>query len=172
MQFSLKWLLAFTAFVAVSLVALINANGLWLNSFRTAVLASVLVATLGALWSVGRSRAFCGGYAIVAVCFFTRFFGEQLASDFITHDALSAIHARAFHFTQEDVRNLELVRQSDYFDIVGVPVSNADGSATILVVRPKRHYFLEIGHSACSILVGIIGGYIAMWFYRRRATVV
>lgn len=170
MQFSLKWLLVAIAFIAVSLVALLNANEWWRSGFRTAVQFSVLVAVIGAVWSVGTTRAFCGGYAIVTLCWFTRFFGAQWA-DLVTTDALSAIHSQAFAFNEEKVENYgSHIHMSYDGDIVGVPAVNSDNSATILVVRPRRQYFTEVGHAAFSVAFGVVGGFIAVAFYRRRPT--
>jgi hypothetical protein len=169
MQFSLKWLLVAIAFVAVSLVAMLNANELWQNGFRTAVLFSMLFAVIGALWSVGTVRAFWGGYAIVALCYLTRFFGTDWGSGLITTNALSAIHSHAFTFTEEKVENYPSIQLRGYDgDIVGVPASYSDGTATILVVRPKQHSFIEVGHAVLSVVLGVMGGIIAAAFYRRR----
>jgi hypothetical protein len=169
MQFSLKWLLIAIALVAVTLVALLNANDLWQVGFRTAALFTALVAIIGAVWSSGTTRAFCGGYVIVALSFLTNFFGAEWAADLITRDALSKIHRLAFAFTEEKIEYLTRELRDSYDgDIVGVPASNSDGSATILVVRPKQQHFVEVGHAVLSIVLGVVGGIIAVAFYRRQ----
>jgi hypothetical protein len=171
MQFSLKWLLIAVAFAAVCLVAMLNANELWQNAFRTAVLFSVLVALIGAVASVAATRLFCVGYTIVALLFFTNFFGASWASELITQNILSDLHSRAFPFTEEKIGYLGPQTAMNYDgDIVGVPVSNSDGSATILVVRPRKRHFVEVGHAALSVALGVVGGIIAVAFYRRRPT--
>jgi hypothetical protein len=112
---------------------------------------------------------FCAGYLIVALSFLTRFFGAQWASDLITRNSLSAIHGKVFAFTEEKVTMFNRQVERDYDgDIVGVPTSNSDGSATVLVVRPKQQHFVEVGHAALSVVLGVVGGFIAVAFYRRR----
>ena len=124
---------------------------------------SAYITLLGAIFSFGTTRVFCAGYVIVAISFLM-----ELFSGLIAHKALVAIHSTAFAFTEEKVASFVLVQQSYDGDEVGVPVSNADGSATILVVRPKQQHFIQVGHAVVSVVLGVVGGFIAVAFYRRR----
>jgi hypothetical protein len=172
MQFSLKWLLIAIAFVAVSLVALLNANDLWRIGLRTAVLFSVLIAIIGAVASAAATRLFCVGYAIVALPFLTNFLGADWGSDLITHSALSEVHGKLFSPKEETVAQQDVMGfPGNNFDGDLVGVRNFDGNnntAIASVIRPKKRHFAEVGHAVLSALLGVVGGIVAVAFYRRR----
>jgi len=170
MRFSLKWLFSGVAFVAVSLVAMLNANELWRIGFRSAVLFSALVAIIGALWSVGATRAFCGGYAIMALSFVTKFFGAEWGSELITMHGLIPFHslvAAPIDETLSQNRVIELT-QADHDQEISVKQFIADRMAITSIIRPRRQDFLQVGNAVLSIVLGVIGGFIAVAFYRRR----
>lgn len=167
MQFSLKWLLIAIAFVAFSLVAMLNANELWRIGFRTAVIFSGYIALLGALFSLNATRVFCAGYTIVAISFLTNFCGADWGSHLITENALSAIHSRIFAPVVVTIGGDRPIETIDG-DIIARR-HNVDGTTTLTYIRPDRFDFLGVGHSVLSVALGVIGGFIAVAFYRRRS---
>ena len=64
MRFSLRWLFVSVAFVAISVVALLNANEYWTFVWRIAILLGLSLAIIGALLSQGQSRALWIGVAV------------------------------------------------------------------------------------------------------------
>lgn len=64
LRFSLKWLLAFVAMVAVSVAALVNASGVWAIGVVTLVSATTLAALLSSVFGAARLQPFAGGYVI------------------------------------------------------------------------------------------------------------
>ncbi|MEX2142621.1 MAG: hypothetical protein WD894_25430 [Pirellulales bacterium] len=164
MSFSIKWLLCAVAFIAVSLAALLNANELWRIGCRSAVVLTVLIAIAGALWSSGKSRAFYGGYVLFALAFYTNLFGDQ--SEFITGNALTAIHQSLFEPTSETVTGS--FHPVSYNGDVLTVIHQKDSTLLVTAIRPKRLEFLGVGHAIFSVAWGVIGGYVAMGFYSRR----
>src|SRR5262245_57491251 len=78
--FSLKWLLIAVAFVALSVVALLNANSVWQSAFENAALVFLLVAIVGMVASMGESRVFWFGCFLFGATYFvlaTGFFGFE-----------------------------------------------------------------------------------------------
>lgn len=61
---SIASLLGFVVLVAIGCIALTHASLAWDRTLRVATLLALSVAILGALYSVGEYRAFCGGFAI------------------------------------------------------------------------------------------------------------
>jgi hypothetical protein len=163
MHFSLKMLLIAIAFVAVSLGALLNANDLWRIGFRSAVLVTVLIAATGAVCSSGKTRAFCIGYVLFSLSFFTKFFSFAWGSELITTNALSTLHAQMFAPQTERVSG---PISSEGWDLLDIS-AQVDGTSIISFIRPRRDQFVAVGHAVLSIPLGIIGGVIAMAFHRR-----
>jgi hypothetical protein len=164
MSFSIKWLLFVVAYVGVSLAALLHANELWRVGFRSALLLSVLVTIAGAVWSVGRTRAFCGGYALFALLFFTDLFGSQ--SEFITASLLTTIHRGAFDSLTETISGP--FYPSAYDGDVLTVVHQKNGTLLVTAIRPARLQFLAIGRAVLYFPFAVSGGCVAMWFYSRR----
>jgi hypothetical protein len=65
MRFSLSWLFVAILLVAVSMVALLNANLLWAAVARTTLVLFLAFAILGGINNAGRIRAFWFGITIV-----------------------------------------------------------------------------------------------------------
>src|SRR5688500_1127412 len=104
MRFSLKWLLVAVAFVAVGLVALLNANELWRHAFETAIILLFLTSVVGGVASSGQSRAFWTGCAVFVGGWFvvaTGFFVSSWPNRLITTDGLNAVHGFLISPTQE-----------------------------------------------------------------------
>lgn len=164
MRFSLRWLFVAILFIAVSVAALLNANELWRIGYRSGVMLAVLIAAAGALWSSGKTRAFCGGYVLFALAFFTNLFGFQ--SDFITGNAFTAIHKRSFEPISETVTGPFYPSQYDG-DVLTV-TRQKNGTLLVSAIRPERTEFLGVGHAVSTVALGVIGGYVAVWFYSRH----
>jgi hypothetical protein len=63
-RFSLRWLLAATALVALCVAGLTVESQFWLALFRTLNLALFLACIVGVVYARGPERAFAGGFAI------------------------------------------------------------------------------------------------------------
>jgi hypothetical protein len=157
MQFSLRWLFVAVAFVAISVVALLNANSYWAAITRSALLVVLSLAVVGAVFLDGRARAFWIGFEIVALfhfllsgLLFSTPFAPLLSDEVIAwmHQSVAPIET-----TQ--------VRDGDYFN--GRPRYIRIDNAV-----PPREYFEPIARCVFIVLIGIVGGFVASWFYSRR----
>jgi hypothetical protein len=166
MQFSIKWLLVATGFVCVSLVALLYANDLFRAAFRSAVLLSILTALTGAIWSDGKRSAFCGGYVLFSLPFLTVYFGFKSSSDHFATHLLNAIHSKSFSTSSEVIDGPFYPSLFDGDVLSTTPIQ--PGAVRVTFIRPKRQHFVEIGHAVLSIVLSVIGGTVAVWFYRHR----
>jgi hypothetical protein len=166
MQFPLRSLLIAVAFIAISLVALLNANELWRVAVRGAVVLMVLIASAGAAWSIGETRAVCGGFVLFSLPFLTVFFGFKSSSDFLSRHLLESIHSRAFAATTEIIRGP--FYPATYGGDVLTVDNQKDGTLFVTAIRPKQQDFVVVGHAVLAVPLGVIGGLIARAFYRRR----
>lgn len=66
-RFSLKWLLALVAMVAVTAAALASSSHAWFAAVCTGLSALLLVALLVAVFGAGRKRFFAGGFFVGAL---------------------------------------------------------------------------------------------------------
>jgi hypothetical protein len=170
MQFSLKWLLAATAYVALLLVALLNANSVWQGIFQSAAATLLLVALTGAIVCVGKAKCFWIGYVIFGLVFFVGATGlvPNIEKSGILPSALfSYAHGKMFErtpakLTAADVE--ELSKSSEVHLLKPLP----DGTVNAIVLRPSERRFVNVGNIALCIPFGLLGGLVATAFYRRR----
>lgn len=64
MSFTLRWLFITILFIAVAIVALLNANPKWVNAFRSMIVIVLPLTTIAAICSTGVKRAFWIGFAL------------------------------------------------------------------------------------------------------------
>jgi lysylphosphatidylglycerol synthetase-like protein (DUF2156 family) len=169
MRFSLRWLLATVAFVAVSLVALLNATNEWRSAFENASLFALLVATAAAVYSAGERRAFCVGFVLFGLTYFVILaigYFNNTRERLITTTGLRSVHKQIFPAKSDVVPFQEPFDG----DVLGSATSLNDGTnnVRVMIVRPKCTDFIGVGNAALCIPFGLLGGFIARGFYRRR----
>ena len=69
MRFSLKWLLAATAYAAAACASVVYAGETWLQVIAVTVFAATCAAWMGALIARGARRAFAVGFAVAAAAY-------------------------------------------------------------------------------------------------------
>jgi hypothetical protein len=139
MRFSLRWLFVAILLIAVSVVALLNANLSWANAAERARLLLFSVTIIGAIYSRASTRAFWIG-AIV-------FGWIQMKPP------VQQIDDRLLTFAHS------LIVQEHVTVIDGRPSINW---------LPKHEYFVAVGDCVQSVFVACLGGVLAMWFHRRH----
>ena len=129
---------------------------------------TVLIAIVGAVWCIDKQRALWGGYAFFIVSYINSGFGFLYVEEPLTYKALSYIHPQivsavteTFYppFGSTNVSNTLLSR-----------AENPDGSITVTYLKPTVEHFIRVGDVIIAVLVGLLGGFIATAFYRRRLT--
>ena len=173
MRFSLKWLLIAVAFVAVGLVALINANSVWREGLETVAAIMLLVAIVGAIASLGERRLYWLGYILFGGVFFVTETGMipiLQESQLLPNTLWSYAHQQAVRPKQEELTRDEFENIRDAEILVRhSPLS--DDTLTVTLVRPSRQAFVEVGNALLCIPFGLLGGVVASAFYRRRTPV-
>jgi hypothetical protein len=168
MQFSIKWLLVATGFVCVCMVGFLFAIELFRAAFRSAVLLLFLTDLTGAIWSDSKRKAFCGGYVLFALPFLTVYFGFKSSSDHFATHLLNAVHSKSFTASSELIDGPFYPSLFDGDVLSTIPTQ--PGTVRVTFIRPKRQHFVEIGHAVLSVLLSVIGGSVAVWFYRHRTS--
>jgi hypothetical protein len=191
-RFSIRTLTAFIAVAAIGLAALRDANDLWAGMLLLLALAAVAIAVMGAVIVRGGERYwwagfafFGGGYLAVAVGpWLGDTFEPQLGTTQILHHA----HDRMMKSAAPTLDNAELAelrqrRLELRSTFMQVRSRKESDPALILTKRslakvdqqlaaadtvPPFDHFRRVGHSLFTLLAGLLGGTIAVWFYMRR----
>jgi hypothetical protein len=191
-RFSILGLMAFLVVAAIGLAALRNANDLWAGMLLLLALAAVAIAMMGAVilrcgernWWAGFAF-FGGGYLAVAV-------GPWLSDTFqprlgTTH-VLRHAHDRMMAFASPTLDDAELAdlrkrrlelrsvfmqvrvrRESDPAPIATKrALAKVDQQLAAADAVPPFGQFQRVGHSLFTLLAGLLGGTLAVWFYMRR----
>ena len=151
MSFSIKQLLIFVFLVATGTVALANAENYFAANMVRLATTFVLILTAYGIWSsVGETRVFRVGF----LCWCGIYF--------LLHVVL-------------DVKNLNIgtsyfVSKLSAILEPGIYERNAQGRITGIHGALLDRFEL-IAHSLFSLLFGLIGGWITLYFYRRRQRV-
>jgi hypothetical protein len=145
MSFSLRWLFVAVAFIALSVVSLLNANHHWTFAWRTSILLGLSVATIGAIASNGRARAQWVGVAIAGWIHLLLGTLDSLGSFDNEFDWLHVLIAR----------NLE-------------PPYAIAQSGEVIFMAPPRDEFVRIARFVVTVVFATLGGFAGAWFYSRR----
>jgi hypothetical protein len=164
MRFSLKLLLTAVAFMALSCVALLNANQPWVLVARNLVRLTVVVAIVGTVWCIGKERAWWSGYGVFIVVYINSGFGFLWVEESLTYKAFSYIHP---HIASQVTETFSDPSASDSRSVLSRQ-ENPDGSLAVTYLKPMEERFIRVGDAICAVLSGVLGGFIAVAFYRRR----
>lgn len=171
LRFSLASVLAVVFFVAVGSTALANVTDLWRQITVTLTVICLLLATLAAVFSQGRTRLFAGGFALTGWLYMTLAF-------------VSAFGLRDDLLTDRAIQRLGRTIQRDN---LGAGVGNAlldfdnDGSLDLFVSTGGGTFIQQpspfpnltaIGHALWTVIIGWMGGIFALWLHQRARTMV
>jgi hypothetical protein len=145
MAFSIKQLLFWMAVLAFGLVAMFSKDMPVLGRLFDLLTLGILIgAAYGAWLSTGQARAFCIGFLCWAALYFYLF-------------------KRTFEINRAISEMISLAYRSIGTQIV-VPRTGGGG----LGFRPQYPNFIAVFHSLLLLLVGILGGWVTVYFYRKR----
>lgn len=155
-RFSLKWLLAAIAFIALGCAALAHASPLWEMVVASLGWCLILTAVLAGIFRRGGSQAFAigfvvalAGYLLLVARFEHRELGNYGSSRLATTAVLRHLHAAVSH---------------------RAPYSEAQPANMVIgpVMDPLFVCFRAIGQWLWSIVFGLLGGLLARHFYTQR----
>jgi hypothetical protein len=191
-RFSIRTLMTFIVGSAIGLAALRNANDRWAKMMFIAAVVSVGVAALGACFLRAKERArwtgeaiFAGGYLIFALTpWFSSCLGTTQLLDYI-HAKVVASTIATFEVSRfdQDTILFRVVSSDGAINVRKVPdgvyssapaerllasIESANRWRSALPGAANHDQFQRVGHSLFSLLAGLLGGMVAMWFYARR----
>ena len=190
-RFSIRTLMVLIAGSAVGLAALRNANELWARVMMMLALGLVCVAGLWAILLRGRERAWWLGFAVLG-CMYLSVSLSPLWSRLITTHLLEYVHARVISSSIATFDVSRADQNSFLYRVVMIDgtassrtMSNSvynstPGEDVLATMEPANRWrsalpgaanhdqFLRIGHSLFALLVGLVGGTVAVWFLGRR----
>ena len=191
-RFSIRSLTAFIAVAAIGLAALRDANDLWAGMLLLLALAAVAIAMMGAVILRGGERDWWAGFAFFGGGYLALTVGPWLSDTFQpllgTTQVLRHAHHRMMAYaspTLDDAEVAELRQRRLELRSLFMQVRGRKESDPSLIVTkrelakvnqqlaaadtvPPFDHFRRVGHSLFTLLAGLLGGTIAVWFYMRR----
>jgi hypothetical protein len=180
---------------AIGLAAIRNANSLWAGMMLLTALAVVGIAVMGAVILRGKERYWWAGFAFFGGAYLAIAVGPWLSPWFQpllgTTDLLRYSYDRMNPSEGPPLNDAELAafdsRRSALVQhlerITGI-ARNAHDPAIVVLRRqlarldaelaasknsgPLYEHFQSVGHSLFTLLAGLVGGTVAVWFYARR----
>lgn len=158
-RFSLRWLLAFIAFVAVALVSLRYASTPLSAGLSIARIALLMVAIIGVVYRQERQRAFWFGCCV---------FGWSFAA-YVHFGAGNKIIDRAARSVHDSVQWSVPATREAFNEHKGSGGTGQRSGIIFLTVFPRLFPFISASHSIIGITVALLGGVIAQWFHATQS---
>ena len=156
-RFSIRTLMAFVLVSAVGMAALRNASDLWAGMMLMAALAAVGVAVLGAALMRDRERAWWLGFGLFGGAYLIVSLIPPLESRLPTSKGLGYFRSKVSNWGSEvEVISIEPMGE------------HAIRGGQVTIWDENLVFFRQIGHSLLTLLAGLLGGIVAVWFYARR----
>ena len=150
MRFSLRMLLAISAMVAAACALLFYPNVYLTACFFTFIILLLSYGLSAAVLGSGERRAYWAGFTIfAAIYFFTAFYGDLQPNyrNEYTYRLLTSV----------------LLDRADNWLNLQRPIRGQDFEFTNLQVT------MPVGHAIITVIVGVIGGFVAQARFGRRA---
>jgi hypothetical protein len=165
MAFSIKQLLFVMLIVCVGLAALMNANVRFVSEFVCLLTLAIIVFAAYSIWiSSGEPRAFFIGFVCWSVFYGTVFnWMADFRIEIGTHEALDVV-AQAIDARHKS-RRYEPAAEPAVDDLFGPP-ADLFGPSALGGLSYDR--FFSIGHNLFALLFGLMGGWVTVYFHRKR----
>jgi hypothetical protein len=167
-KYSIKSLFAAVAFVAVCVVALLNANRFWHSGLMNLVVLLLALALIGMRYGAPPRRAFCGGFLILGLTYFvlaTQWWKFEKTWELLPQAGLRYVHGQIFE------PRIEIIGPVDFnipnADVVITGLRLPNGTMRVTVIRPSRENFVGVGTALFCMVFGLLGGMIASRMNRR-----
>ncbi len=168
LRFSLSSLLAVVCFAAVGSAALADATDLWRQIIVTLTIVCLLFASLAAVFSRGRPRVFASGFALTGWVYlaiaFVSVFG--LRDDLLTDKAIHWL-GETIHKENQVAGASQAYADFDNDGMLDLFVSMGNGTFT--QATKSLPNLTSIGHALWTVVVGWLGGVVALWLRRHQS---
>ena len=165
-QFSVFGLLVFVAFVSVACAALVYASLWWASICLTGAVIAQLAAILGVVYRRGSGRAFWLGFALLGCAYLLMAFAPGL--DRVIGYRL--VTTKLFGLLQPKLQRTTI--HSNASELALFPGEGALATVTetgrYYAPAPQWDHFQQAGHSLMAIVIGVLGGLLARYFYNTR----
>jgi hypothetical protein len=186
LRFSLASLIGLIALLALGLAALQSSSGFWVSLVISSVLFVLITSLACAATATGSSRARWCGFAIFGWSYLALALGpwaqEHVAPHLVTTHALTALQTVVPQFRVRVGDKVLVQWGSSWYRSSVLSIQNGQflihyegySSASDEIVTPNRirvgrpEYFHMIGHSFFAVLLGFIGGGLALYVYQRQ----
>jgi hypothetical protein len=191
-RFSIRSLTAFIVVAAIGLAALRDANDLWAGMLLLLALAAVAIAMMGAVILRGGERYWWAGFAFFGGGYLALAVGPWLSDTFQpqlgTSQVLRHAHDRMMASASPTLDDAELAElrqrrvelRSVFMQVRGRKESDPSLIATKRELAkvnqqlaaadavPPFVQFQRVGHSLFTLLAGLLGGTVSVWFYMKQ----
>ena len=151
MRFSILTLLGLVAVAAVGCAALLNANDVWAEVCYSVTFITLLVAFVAGLILRGGTRAFCIGFAVFGLAYFSDGLFDKSA---LLSTTLSDYVSKRIEGLPPDERIESAIQTWD--------------SLTARRGQPANVHFVIVFNSIFSLVYALFGGFVARYFYWLR----
>ncbi len=174
-QFSLRGLLLFAAFVAVSCAALMYPSIWWASLCLTGAVIVDLVAVLGAVYRRGSARAFWVGFAVMGWAYLLLVFAplldrhvghELAATKVLAYLEVKLARPENVPFGYGAVTGMGNSAEVALNPYARLNLSSESGTSTLL--PPQWYPFQQAGHSLFAVALAVCGGLLARRFQQRE----
>jgi hypothetical protein len=158
MRFSLRWLFVLILLAAIAITALLNANEYVAWFLWSALVLVLSMAIVAAIASDTRTRAFWSGFAVLGWVYFA-------STGFTLVDGFGGISdAVVIPWLHAQIADEGFFDVQPMYDDMG----RLFGSQTNREKIPTLETFRATSRGCVTLLMAILGGYVALWFYSRR----
>jgi hypothetical protein len=159
-RFSMLWLLGLVALAAMILAGLLFASPVVVSIGYTLNFVLLLSALPAILYRTEGRRAFWIGFALFGWSYLIFIWTSSNTSRLLTMQALQPLHSSMKRTETRVIRNVDV----DPFS----GSTSTTTSTTVVEDIPVWHDFMHVGHQGWTILLALLGGCIARWFWATK----
>ena len=153
--------------VAVGCAALVSTSRIWVHGLFTVVIVALLLGVLAAVHELHEFRAFWLGFCLFGATYFALSIGpgSQLTEPYLATAALLDVGYQLVPKRE--------VRTTTVHVPKGTPGIRRDGPngayLGTFVAFPFETHFRLVGHLLTTLIAGMVGAAVSVWFHRRNS---
>jgi WD40 repeat protein len=171
LTFSLRSLLVGIVYVAVGCTALAKRSELWTSIVVTGTVATLLLAGIACVFARRKTRAFAGGFTIAGVAYLGAVYAPGIGERFAPHLATTKLLDWATLQLHGDAGVASTIAFSPDGRVLAGAYNGTVRLWNVATAQPlamPAFLFQEIGHCLWALLLGCLGGMLAVACHARR----